>query len=305
MQRKIILFLINFIVSREMCIYGSISTPTADIVVSNLRIGQTYNLTEIANMPFRVKNIGIERRIVLTLIKPTTSQVKEGYEPIPDINWVTLLKTDFSLMPGETAASDIIIKIPDDESLLGRKFEVKIRAETRPKEPPEAGSVAIGLALTGSLRFSITPKPPTPEEIEKFKKARFKIYNFNLVPNDLEIGEIPIGKKINIEKYAAKFLRLVNISDEPIKIRLNCIPISQTGLAIPEGWEPQPDTSYLTFPKQFITVKGMEIKKVNFYLNFPNKEEYRNKKYIFIVEASVEGELIRTTYRSKIYIITK
>ncbi|MDI6757980.1 MAG: hypothetical protein QME32_08190, partial [Endomicrobiia bacterium] len=284
---------------------ASISTPTADIVVTNLRIGQTYNLSEIANMPFRVKNHGIERRIKINLLKPATNQTREGFEPVPNTSWVTLPKTEFHVLPGETAVTDIIIKIPDDESLLGRQFEAKIRAETRPKNPENEGMVAVGLAVTGSLRFSIAPKPPTAEELEKFSKARFKVFNLSLVPNDLELGEIPIGKNINAEKTAGKFLRIANVADEPVKIRLKCVPVVQTGLILPEGWEPEPDTSYLKFPSETVIVKGMEIKKINFSLNFPKDEKYRNKKYLFIVEASVEGELVRTTYRSKVYIQTK
>lgn len=300
-------FIVGFILS-IICVAplaAYISTPTADIVVTNLRIGQAYNLTEIASMPFRVKNHGIERRIKITLLKPATSQTREGFEPVPDLLWVTLPKTEFSVLPGETAETDIILKIPDDEALLGRKFEAKIRAETRPKNPETKGMIAIGLAVTGSLRFTIAPKPPTAEELEKFSKARFKVFNLNLVPNDLEIGEIPVGKAVNIEKTAGKFLRIANVADDPVKIRLKCVSVAQTGLILPEGWEPEPDTSYLKFPSEIVTVKGLEIKKINFFLNFPKDEKYRNKKYVFIVEAAVEGELVRTTYRSKVYIHTK
>ncbi len=286
-------------------LFAGISTPTADIVVTNLRIGQTYNLTEIANMPFQVRAMGIERRIKIELLKPATNQTRPGFEPIPDTMWLNLPRTDFLLLPGETGTTDIILQIPSDESLLGKKFEVFIWARTVPKDPTEAGAIGFGLGVRGSLRFTIAPRPPTKEELEKFAKSRFKAINLSLLPNDLFVDDIPLGRRVDVERQTGKFLRIVNVAEEPIKIKLKCVPSTETGLVIPEGWEAEPNTTYLRFPQETLTIRPLEVRKINFSLNFPGDEKYRNKKYLFIVEAAIEGELVRTTYRSKVWATIK
>ncbi|MBN1824405.1 MAG: hypothetical protein JW803_08810 [Endomicrobiales bacterium] len=284
-------------------LFAGLETPTADISVTNLRIGETYNLTQLGNMPFRVKANNIGYKVNISLLTPKPGQTISGYEPIPDITWITLSKYDFTLLAGETGAADITIKIPNDEALLGKQYEAWIWARTLLGDEI-GGTVGIAVAVMGKLRFTIAPRPPTEEELRQIRNTKVKLINISLVPNDLMVENVPLGRKVSAEKHAGKFLKLVNTSNEPITMSLGCIPVSSTGIQAPQGWEEGPDTSIIKFKKSKVKVKPLEIKKIDFTINFPNNSEMSGKKYMFVVEAVTEGEIITTNYRSKIYITT-
>lgn len=294
-----------FVLSARL--YAGLATPTADIEANNLRIGQTYNLTQMANLPFKVTAMHREHRVRLTLLVPTTGQCRPGFEPLPDITWVTISRNGFDLLSGETGEADITISIPNDEKYMGRNFEVKLLAVTTPKTVPmEESGASIGVGVMASLRFKVAAKPLTEEEKEKFKKAEYKAVNIELTPNDLFLEDsIEVGKKVDIEKKFGKTLKLVNTGEAPVKVRVRSVSLAESGIQPPAGWEAGPDASYIVIPREKVKIRPLEVKKLPFFVYIPNEERFRGKKYFFIVEVSVEDELVKTSYRSKIYVITR
>ena len=299
-------FVCTIVIIFKAPVCAGIASSTSEIEAKNLRIGETYNLTQIASLPFKVTSTGTPNRIKITLLSPPTEQCRNGYEPVPDVTWVSISKDSFDLLTGETGTADIIIKIPNDEKYLGKKYEMYIFSVTAPPSIEGDESMAVvGVGIRGFLRFSIAPRPLTEEERKKFEKAKFKLVNVELTPNDLVVEDVPVGKKVDVEKVTGQFLKLVNTGNESVKIHVNSLPVSETGIIAPDGWENTPDPAFLTFRSKKVKVNPIEIKKLPFYINFPKDDKYRGKKYFFVVEVYVEDDLIRTNYRSKIYVHTK
>ncbi len=286
--------------------FAGLACPTADLEIDNLRIGQVYNLTQMGSMPYKITSTFMQNRVQVTLLNTTTGECMPGFEPVPDMTWVSISKDNFVLMAGETGSADIVIRIPNDEKYLGHKYQMKILAKTVPMDSLDRSAAAVvGVGVLGALKFTIAPRALTEEEKKKFEKAKYKLVNIELTPNDLPVEDVPIGKNVDVEKEKGTFLKLVNTGDEPVKVRIKSLQVSETGIIAPPGWENTPNPSFLSFPKEKLKINPLEIKKLPFSISFPKDEKYRGKKYFFVVEVYVEDELIKTSYRSKIYVSTR
>lgn len=126
-----------------------LSTTFSEVYLEELETGKTYSTKETANLPLTVINTGEEAvDLKLDLLMPDTSELKEGYEPIPDLAWLQLEKTEFEdVKPNESAVTDVLITIPDDEQYKGKRYQVFIWSRTI--------GTKIGVGLKSKLLFSI------------------------------------------------------------------------------------------------------------------------------------------------------
>jgi hypothetical protein len=128
---------------------GGLSTTFSVVTLEDLEIGKTYSTKEVANMPLEIVNTGkepVNLKIELILAQP--EELKEGFEPIPDLSWIKLEKTEFNdIKPNETAVTDVILSIPDKEEYKGKKYQVFIWSHTF--------GTSIGVGLKSKLLLSI------------------------------------------------------------------------------------------------------------------------------------------------------
>ncbi|MBI4335065.1 MAG: hypothetical protein HY589_00240 [Candidatus Omnitrophica bacterium] len=126
-----------------------LSTGFGEVILEELETGLTYSAKETAGLPLVVVNTGKEPiDLKVELLMPDASELKEGYEPIPDLGWIKLEHTEFSgIQPKETATTDVAISIPNDDIYRGRKFQVFIWSHTT--------GTAIGVGLKSKLLFTI------------------------------------------------------------------------------------------------------------------------------------------------------
>lgn len=127
---------------------AGLSTPYGEVRVERLRIGQRVSFTEQVRAPFTITNTGDrEVQLKLELLTPQPSELKEGYEPLPDLSWVTILTDSFTLAPQGVATTDLTIDIPDDPALRGRRFQCYLWAHTV--------GTGLGVGLKSRLLLSI------------------------------------------------------------------------------------------------------------------------------------------------------
>ena len=282
---------------------AGLSTKFGEVKLANLKIGQTYSMRELVNFPLQVVNTGDATvDLKVDVILPKAEDAKEGYEPIPDTSWVKLEKDFFTLEPGQTAISDVLIKIPDDEKYFGKGFEVDIWSRTVPRG--RSGTLAVG--LKSRLLLGIARERATSEEITKQKKRKMVgNVNFSIVPYKFEFQDIEVGKKINIEKMFNEILKVVNPNNEKLTIKLYSISLREAELTPDAGFTACPDPAFLSFSDKKFTVKGNSIKLVKMHLNFPDRNEYKGKKYLFIISARIEGQEVPVEVFARVYVTTK
>jgi len=141
MNRKVlfILFCILFL-SGQIAYAMGLSTTFGQVRVDNVKIGQTYSMTKDVDTPFVIKNTSdIELALKIDVLVPKENELIEGYEAIPDANWIKLEKDYFPLPPQSEVSTDILINIPDKERYKGKKYQVYIWSHTI------EGTIGIGL----------------------------------------------------------------------------------------------------------------------------------------------------------------
>ena len=110
---------------------AGLRTPFGEVVVRNLKIGQTYSLYKLVNLPLRVINTGGDDvDLAIEPIRVPPAEIRTGYDLVPSLDWVKLEKSSFTLGPNREAATDLIITIPNDPALLGRRFEADFWSHT-------------------------------------------------------------------------------------------------------------------------------------------------------------------------------
>ena len=118
-------------------------------MLENLETGKAYSTKEVANLPLAVVNTGDEPvDLKIEVLMPDETELKEGFEPIPDLSWIKLEQTELKgNKHNEAAATDVIISIPDDAKYSGKKYQVFIWSHTVGRN--------IGVGLKSKLLFTI------------------------------------------------------------------------------------------------------------------------------------------------------
>ncbi|MBA3065918.1 hypothetical protein KJ633_05480 [bacterium] len=135
-------------------VYGaSLSTSFAEVILKDLQVGKSYSTKETAHMPLSVINNGnaaVDLKIDVLLPRP--DNLKQGYEAIPDVDWIKIEKDFFpNLCAGEQAVTDVIVTIPNNKKHCGKKYQVYLRSHTVGKK-----GLAIAVGLRSRLLFIIS-----------------------------------------------------------------------------------------------------------------------------------------------------
>lgn len=127
---------------------GGLRTTFGEVLVENLPLGKTYSMEKEAKLPLIISNTSSQEvDLEIEVLLPQEDELKEGFEPIPDIDWIEIKEKEFVVEPDESARTDIVISLPDDEKYLGKRYQVFLWSHTTGQ--------AIGVGLKSKLLFSI------------------------------------------------------------------------------------------------------------------------------------------------------
>ncbi|MDW8055587.1 MAG: hypothetical protein RMJ13_02635 [Elusimicrobiota bacterium] len=304
-RKSLVLFLFHYLIYNFSHLNaGGISSPNAAMYISNLKIGQEYSLKQLLGYPFQVSYRGrFPVDLTITLEKPTTT-TSDGYEPLPDLSWVQLEKSGFSLDPGETAETDIIIKIPNDEKLLGKKFHLNISPVTGPPKGDNRAGLVFAVGIVCKLYLAIAPKPPTIEEIREQQRRRLSGYlDVSVSPNRIFIYDIEPDKKYNFTKQFGEVIKVINATSQNVNVEIESIPPTERGIFLLEDQLELPQPGLLKTKPQKVKLKPDSVK--SFELILDSKGLERQKKYLAVVKVRLFNERIDVNHYVKVYIETK
>ncbi|MDD5657212.1 MAG: hypothetical protein PHF00_08150 [Elusimicrobia bacterium] len=251
-----------------------------DVVIEGAAPGKTYNLREQVGLPFGVENRSdVEMEVVVEALIPNQHEIAAGYEAVPDPTWIKVVPERMTIGARAKAYFELLLTVPDDPALKGKHFQVIIYAHTGP-----AGLYAIG--VRNKLRFSIGPGPATLAE-EKRMKAMQRL-DFDVTPKALYLNDVPVGVRYDVRKEQKKTIRVANYAEEPLRMALSVSPEWDRRFALPEGYEPMPDPSWLVFKSSIVVVAGGEIGQGLIELRVPDEAGFKGKKYAAVVTAALE-----------------
>jgi hypothetical protein len=250
-----------------------------DVILENADVGRTYNLRESVKVPFGIENRGDEEtEIVVEFLPPRKQDLSAGYEPIPDPSWFKALPAKMVIGPRSIGFFDLLMTVPDDPKLKGRHFQAVVKGRMT------GGFLA--LAVENKIRFSIGPGPAALEA-EKKKKAMQKL-DFDVNPQSVYVTAVPLGVEFDVKKEQGKALRVANYDAAPLALSFSAAAWDSREQP-PEGYEPIPDPSWLTFRSAKVKVAGGAIGQVQLVLKIPNNDKHRGKKYAVLVKTGLEA----------------
>jgi len=279
-----------------------------DVTLENVEPGANFNLRVIRNLPLVVTNQDEEAGadIVVESNIPTAKEMKEGYEPIPDSSWIKAVPARFHLGPKASAAVDVIVTIPDDPKLIGHHYEAILWVHTdAQKNAMQGGGLLLQAGLRSRFRMSIkTMGPASLQREKKLKKLATINTNFSVNPDTILIPHLAVGRAVDLKESNKASLKIVNQSDDPIKLKLT--PIERDPNIVPQGdfiWAP--DFKWVKLSPEIINVPGNAIKEVKMTVTVPDKPEFRNKKYAILMRTTLADDDLPIAYHNVLYFTTE
>jgi hypothetical protein len=276
-------------------------TKFGEVVVQGLKIGQTYSLKDLVNLPYSVVNTGDEEvEILVSTLTPRADELKSGYAATPSSgSWVTLAQQRFVAAPQTEVASDITIAIPNDPALLGRRFQADIWARTRSPR----GMLAAG--MRSRLLIHVDSVPPTEDELKKkFTGRRLANLDFTLLPTHGTAQDVPLGVKLDLRKERKLGVKIINPNEQALHFRIRSIPNWESLLGRPEGFEDAYDARWVKPAQDVVEVGPNSIVETALLLEIPDMPETRNKKFFFSIGVEVLEAEIATSVYYKLYVHT-
>jgi len=290
----LVLFLALFLLLSENSNAGGISTSFTEVTIGDLSVGKDYAIGKKVGRQLRIRNRGEDPiELKIEVLVPSKSELKEGYEPIPDPSWIEIEKDQFSLEPAKSGATDIIVTVPDDNRYLGKKYQAHIWSHTVGK-----GKLPIALGLKSGLLLEISKNE---RDLSQEFGGRF---DFAIFPDKVVLENVKLGGACDIKRVFGKILEVKNCSRYLQTYEIRTMSARKAGIEVENGYEDCPDPDFLTFDKSKFVLKGNEKAKVNMYLNFPKREEYAGKNYIFAIRIRLVAEEFLLNRYLRLYVTT-
>ncbi len=294
-----VLFANSLFAQQEM--RHGLSTKFADVNLSGLKPGMVYSIKKEKGLPYKVTNkTDKEIDIEVVVEKPSSSELREGYEPVPDVSWVKLFPKIFHLGPGEGMDCDVIISIPNEEKYANRHFQIMLVTQT--VEDPVTRGIAISFAVASRLRFSTGPTPV--RALEEHRKKVFEALKMDLTPFSLFLSELPVGKKIKLGGEEFSTLQLVNRGNEDYRIEFQ-LAKNPERYGLRKDYQPMPEAIEVDFKKKEMKSKKRSINNIIMGMEVPDEQEFYGKDFAFVVVAEILWFDIPIELYSRVYFKTQ
>jgi hypothetical protein len=216
------------------------------------------------------------------------SKLNEGYEEAPSLDWVRVDKGTFTIAPNREAVTDLIITIPNDEKLLGRRFQSDVWTHS-------VDHRALLVGLKSRLLMHIDSTPPSEEELKKkFVNESLANLDFTISPMNAEAADVAVGRTVDLRKEHKLQIKIVNPNDVALNFRVRSIPVSESMILAPSGYVEARDPAWLQPEKDVIKIEGSSIASFGLKLKVPDEPGLRGQNLYFIVAFEVLEQQIPT-----------
>ena len=271
---------------------GGLRCSVGEVVIENLKIGHTYSLAKLANLPLSVTSTDAQViRVNIMPLRPDTSELRQGAEPIPDARWASATPDMLELEPGKTVASDMSLAIPNDPSLLGRRFQVGFWTHTMPRE---GEMVAHG--LKSRVIFTIAP---TPDDSEQQPTGDMSV---TLQPAEVRLSGVAPGRDYRIESAGSSPLKVRNTSTHPVTVELKALGATASGGSLSAGDGELLSAAVVKIEPASFTLAPGEERPVTGTVSMERAKGLRGRNFMCIVSAAVVDQSVRTQIYSRLYV---
>lgn len=244
-----ILGLAFFIICSAHCLWAAAFTVNfSDIQVDNVQPGVPISLLQKAAFTLGVNNVDtLSSNIFLEVVAPNKSQLKEGYEPIPDVTWIKFDRESCWVKPNQTEYFNMTIYVPYNEKLFGKKYEAILVAYTL------EGVLKINLKSKVFISFTaeLYPLEKIQQKIEA-DQAQSQAIMIN--PKVVSLSGVNLKKNFDLSQ-----LVITNNSSEKVVLNLYAIGLNNVPAA----------SGLVTFKHPVIELNTKESKPIDMRVNLP------------------------------------
>ncbi len=288
------LFSIAGISGRAQATIG-LSTRFVDVTLEYLEAGRSYNLRQLRNIPYTVRNRGdADTEVKVDVLIPRKEEVTEGYEAIPDPNWVQVVPNKLKIAAGQTAYAEMIIQVPNKPEYVGKHYQVKVYSHTNNPGLLSAGTQS-------RLRFSTGPGPETLKD--EAKNKAMMTMDFDITPQEIYANDVEPGQTVNLNQMIQRKLKVTNRAETPIRMKFKSVSWV-SNLPLPDGYVAAPDTSWVSFSPAESLVKEDRVVTIDPIIKIPAGDENRGKKFAFLMKADIVNGVELEIY-TKIYVTVR
>ncbi|MBN1596284.1 hypothetical protein JW933_10190 [candidate division FCPU426 bacterium] len=253
------------------------------IELNNLPIGHTISMSQIAKLPLVIGNrFNIPVFVVITSRIPP--QAKEGYEAVPETNWIIPDLTGVTIAAHSKASMDVKINIPKDKALLGRKFHASILLTTA--GDPSVKGWKYGLGLGNNILFSIAPKP-NEEGLAEVNKNPLDTA-FALYPERVDLTNAKPGKRLKIIGQDGKPVTITNNSKQRQLYYLSAVSADKTFLRSDTGAQIREDVGSIVLDDDQMEIDPEQTLPLKVQLDVPKDVDFK-KGHLFYVLSIKSG----------------
>lgn len=236
----------------------------SDIEVDNVQPGLPISLLQKAGFTLGVNNVDtLSANMCLEVVAPNLSQLKEGYEPIPDVTWIKFDRESCWVKPNQTENFNMIVYVPYNEKLFGKKYEAILMVYT------VEGVLKINLKT--KVLISITAERYKAETVQqKIEADQTHNQVIMINPKIVSSTEVNLKKNFDLSK-----LVITNNSSEKVTLNLYAVGLANVP-AVP---------GLVSFKTPSIELNTKESKTIDISINLPLLRIKKSEPMLFFIGA--------------------
>ena len=258
-----------------------LASTMGEVLLRNLQPGQTYKLTSLLKVPLRVTYEGENpMTILIDPVPPGTGEMKEGYEAIPSTGWITLEPGSFEVGGSSVVESNVSITLPDDDSILGKKYAVYLWSRTM----GQGKGFSLGLGVKSRLLITVAGERALPSQGEMSSYM-----DFRLEPGSIQLNAARPGKWVKLRKEIGRNLTVHNMGGRDMEFVVTQVPGSSLDMTPPSGTEWGPDGAEFKVSPVKMKIGAGKSNDLKVSMRIPDEERHYGKRYHYLLRVTPEG----------------
>ena len=272
-------------------IAGGLRCSLGEVVITDLKIGQTYSLNTLAHLPLAITNTG-EGAVSVRVdpLIPGAGDLRQGSEAIPDSAWASASPNAFDLAPHETRLVELGLRIPDDDRLRGRKFEVLFWSHTLPK----AGDL-LTYGLNSRVIFTVDHERAAPGD------APIGDLSITLTPPEIHVVDVTAGRAYPIGDALQPPLVVQNTSTRSLSVEVQALRARGSATTLPAGCAELLDAAEVKLSPTRFTLGPGEQRTITGTVAFPKGKRLKTRPLMCVVSAAVMDQPVHNQIYARIY----
>jgi hypothetical protein len=259
--------------------HSGLSMNYVKMVVSNLPIGNTVSLTKVCNAPLVIgNNYDVAVPVTITLVQPPKEF--EGYEVLPNFNWVVVESQSLTLAAHSKTNVDVKVHLPNDEKLFGKKYRVGVQVMTLGDQSVHNG-INFGFSVTGSFLFSVAPGRNEGGLESALKNPADADWDIAFPRQD--IWSVKPGTVLEVVNDQKQRPLLKNNSKDSLKFLLASVDPKESTYNPDAGVQYSGHPDDLTFPDDEISLGSGKSQELKFKVKVPATVDLSKGPLVYLV----------------------